>query len=874
MTKKLLLILSCLFLCTTAALAQGKQYVGYCDGQIASTSSGKYTSIGEVGATVSIAIRLTKESLAAYKGCDIVGVNYGSPTSQGLPSVSVWIRSSLDGADLTSGKITSTNYGWHEGAVAPYTITGNESELWIGATYKNNTRAYYAVSFAGTTVADGCYVNAGSAWTNYATQGWGSLSLEAIVEGSGVKSRDLALQNVTCSQRAVQIGQDFSVSGLIKNNASDPAVNPLIRYSLGGKALGTYTYDGTISSRTSAPFTINIPSESVTEEGPATVELSLEWADGQPDQAPADNVASLQVEMTRLSFTRRMVVEEHTGSWCGWCVRGIVGLKEMKEKFGDDFIGIGIHNNDMYAVQAYDDFIAGYMNGYPNSIINRSGSQADPAYTTLFSRYQSMDKTADADITLDASCADGKITFNAHAQFVFSAKNADYRVAFVLLENQLPIRQTNNYAGGGTVMGGFESMGSPANINIDDVARGIYPSPAGEKGALPASIAASTIYDYSYTTALPKLSKPANVEAVALLLNGTTGEILNAVKISKIEGLNAGDIDDPDTPDAELSCTLSPAAGATVNTLDKVVLTFHGKDAEAGMNHVGYYNYLAPNYGAPSVQISSRPYLKADDGKTVAKASRVMWTKNPDYGKVAGADPYNVCEFQLSFDGVPAGHYTLVVPQNSFVYYNSRDVLCTTPEYTADYTVTTSSPALLGHYDASFQPARNSELEQWDVVTLNSNDAIFDYLHTDLPLVYNYFYIDTPRRPYVILPNGVEQEAKYVDFVETTGVSTVGTQIQFTFSPSRTRGTYTLVIPDGYIVQGNDATEEAYAQPERRFNFFVGQAPEGIEKTTDDGQQTPCAYGTKVAGRACDLTGRPLINPAGLYIRQGRKLMK
>ena len=862
MTKKIILVLTGLFLCATFAMAQGKQYVGYCDGQIASSSSGKYTSIGEKGNTISIAIRLTKETLAAYKGCNIVGVNYGSPTSQGLSSVSVWIRSSLDGADITSGKITSTNFGWHEGSVSPYTITGNEAELWIGATYRNDTRAYYAVSFAGTTVADGCYVNAGSTWTNYASQGWGSLSLEAIVEGAGVKSRDLALQNVTCSQRAVQIGQDFSVSGLIKNNASDPAVKPVIRYSLGGKALGTYTYDGTLSARSSAPFTINISSESVTEEGPATVDLSLEWADGQPDQAPADNVASLQVEMTRLSFTRRMVVEEHTGSWCGWCVRGIVGLKEMKEKYGDDFIGIGIHNQDMYAVQAYDDFIAGYMNGYPNSIINRSGSQVDPSFTNLASRWTKMDHTADADITLDASYADGKITFNSHSQFVFNATNADYRVAFVLLENQLPIRQTNNYNGGSTVMGGFESMGSPANINIDDVARGIYPSPAGEKGALPATIKASTIYDYSYTTTLPKISNPVNVEAVALLLNGTTGEILNAVKIGKIEGLNAGDIDNPDGPVADLSCTLSPATGATVSTLDKVILTFHGKDAEAGMNHVGYYNYLAPNYGAPSVSISSRPYLKTADGKTVAKATRVMWTLNPNYGKVAGADPYNVSEFQVSFDGVPAGHYTLVVPQNSFVYYNSREELCTTPEYTADYTVTTSSLALLGHYDARFQPAEYSVLSQWDIVTLNSSDAIFDYLHTDLPLVYNYFYIDTPRRPYVILPNGVEQEAKYVDFVETTGVSTVGTQIQFTFSPSRTQGTYTLVIPDGYIVQGNDATEEAYAQPERRFTFFVGKAPEGIAPLSTVNCQLSTPY---------DLNGRSLINPDGLYISNGRK---
>ena len=102
------------------------------------------------------------------------------PTSQGLSCLNAWVRTSRDGADLTTGSTTSTSYGWREISVKPYTITGEERELWIGASYVNTSKVFVAVSFAGTTKYDGCWVDNGTGWANYASQGWGSLSLEAI----------------------------------------------------------------------------------------------------------------------------------------------------------------------------------------------------------------------------------------------------------------------------------------------------------------------------------------------------------------------------------------------------------------------------------------------------------------------------------------------------------------------------------------------------------------------------------------------------------------------------------------------------------------------------------------------------------------------
>lgn len=869
-TKKIIALLAVFFGILTAS-AQGKSYVGYCDGLIASSSSGKYTGLGTANGEVNVAIRLPKSVLAAYVGNNIVGVNYGMPTSQGLAKMNVWVRAARDGENLTDGSTTKTGYGWHEVEVKPYTITGNEQELWIGATYSNTSKVFVAASFAGTTVTDGCYVNSGDGWTNYAAKGWGSLSIEAIIEGGNVPTRDLSLLDVASSHRAVQVGNSFTVTGKIKNNASETAVNPVISYSINGTKVGAYTHNGSLAHRESANFSISIPTTGF-QQGDAKVELALEWADGGADDAPADNSETLTVALTKDVFTRRMVVEEHTGAWCGWCVRGIVGLKEMKERYGDDFIAIGIHNNDAYAVTAYDNFIGGYMEGYPNSIINRSGSQCDPLYTNLANRYMAMEKEANADISVEAAYStDNKLKFTAHSRFAYSETNADYRVAFVVLENQLPIKQQNYYSGASSAMGGFESMGSPVDINIDDVARGIFPTTMGEKGSVPASITVGNVYDYTYTATMPNYKNGKNIEVVALLLNGKTGEIVNARKTNQIKGLTYGEPDEggevgPVDPTVKLAHTIEPAEGATVDRLDKVVITFNGRYAEEGMNHAGYYNYMAKSYGAEEIPISSRPYLRNAQGEVVKKASRIMWTYNPAYtGLASTVDPFNYSEFELDFDGVPAGHYTLVVPKNFFVYYDEENYLCGTKEFTAEYTVTQgAAPAL--SYETRFSPAEFSVLKQWDVVTLYSSDDIYNYNHTDLATYYNYFYVETAERPYVILPSGKKQEVKYADYMETTGYTSADVMLQLTFPTSYVEGTYTLVIPDDYIVIGGKKGYfyEGYAAPERRFTFFVGTAPDGIAAPT-----------TAPASRSIyDLWGRSNAASTGIRVETGRKVMR
>ncbi|MEE9374467.1 MAG: T9SS type A sorting domain-containing protein [Saprospiraceae bacterium] len=73
---------------------------------------------------------------------------------------------------------------------------------------------------------------------------------------------------------------------------------------------------------------------------------------------------------------KKVIVEEATGTWCGWCPRGTVALEKMSHKYPDRFIGIAVHNGDPMVVEDYDTGLN--ASGYPNALVNR-GAFMDPS---------------------------------------------------------------------------------------------------------------------------------------------------------------------------------------------------------------------------------------------------------------------------------------------------------------------------------------------------------------------------------------------------------------------------------------------------------------------------------------------------------------
>lgn len=536
--KKTLLSLLASIICL-ATFAQGTVYVGYCDGQVAANGTG----LSGTNATIKEAIRIPASTLAPYAGAQITGINAGIANASAYPDAIVGtIAASQDGEALATATLDAPGKGWNVISFAtPYTITGQEEELWIAFEYVQSKKLS-VISFVGESNPNAAFVKKNDKWTDYSSKGLGSLSLEAIISGENVPTRDLSITSFSTIYPMTKIGEPVLARVNLRNNASTTAVNPVFELTVNGQSAGSYTYEGSLEYRQSQNVRLEFPTDGFTEEGEINIGVKVLWADGSEDQYAADNEASVVATLVDNVFFRNMVVEEATGAWCGYCVRGIVGLKYMRETYPDRFIGIGVHNGDAYVVNAYDKWIGSQpgFQGYPSCLVNRDGKIYDPSAEELESLFNAMVAVTSADIqaTVAFNADSTAITVHTKTQFLTNDEAANYKVAYVVLEDKLPITQTNYYSGGSLgEMGGFESLGSKCDIEIDDVARGIYPEPAGAADIIPSAIVAKEVYENDYELVLPELANIENAWLAVLLIDADTKEVVQAAKVPSL--LNA-----------------------------------------------------------------------------------------------------------------------------------------------------------------------------------------------------------------------------------------------------------------------------------------------------------------------------------------------
>lgn len=246
--------------------------------------------------------------------------------------------------------------------------------------------------------------------------------------------------------------------------------------------------------------------------------------------------------------TRRTVIEEGTGMWCGYCPIGTVAMQRMKEKYPDTFIGIATHYEDILEVDGYARTL--YFSAYPMGIVNRK-YEAEPMvlaevdgkedYSLLNGGFETallkeQAEVALADVSLSATETNKRISVSAEARFAVNVEKADFRWAFVTVEDALEgdgFYQTN-YMSGKTQynLDGYEDL--PDRIvpyTFNDVALSIADHLYGFEGSLPASIEAGKSYTFDRQFTVSNIRNAANVRVVAILLDGKTGHVVNAVQM-------------------------------------------------------------------------------------------------------------------------------------------------------------------------------------------------------------------------------------------------------------------------------------------------------------------------------------------------------
>lgn len=251
-------------------------------------------------------------------------------------------------------------------------------------------------------------------------------------------------------------------------------------------------------------------------------------------------------------IAHKIVAEEVTGTWCGYCVRGIVAMEQMRQDHPDDYIGIAVHSGSTNwpDAMAFDPalyidplFANLAMTGYPHCTINRQKKYTgDPANIPTYYSQAKSDNAPKAAITLTASYDPATEQLTAHTETFFCTDEEikDYRQVYVMVENNVTGKgigyYQSNYYSGVSGMGNFSNWPSivPDSLMVyPDVARAIYGTYDGLSDIYSGSASAGDIFSYDYVLdSIPtSIHLRENTELVVMLLNKNK-VIVNADKIS------------------------------------------------------------------------------------------------------------------------------------------------------------------------------------------------------------------------------------------------------------------------------------------------------------------------------------------------------
>lgn len=324
----------------------------------------------------------------------------------------------------------------------------------------------------------------------------------------------------------------LNIGGVVYNNGSATITSYKLHYKQGSSA----EVIDNITGVSIAPFTSATVTAPTALAMPATLgDYPVKmWVELTGDADASNDTTNTTVTAVSFMPTKKILAEEGTGTWCGWCPRGAVYMDSMAKTHPNNFSLIAVHNGDPMVVAAYDSYLGSKIGGYPSMLIDRR-EELDPS--DLFDVYnEQKDYFGYADITLTDVPASG---------FGYSLKatvkpavnlSGDYRLAMVLVEDDVKgtesgYAQANYYSGGAAgPMGGYESKPSKvpaADMVYNHVARMIVPGVNGAASSLPATMTAGSNYDYTFTTTIPQPYRRNEMHAVVMLIRNSDGVVLN-----------------------------------------------------------------------------------------------------------------------------------------------------------------------------------------------------------------------------------------------------------------------------------------------------------------------------------------------------------
>ena len=385
------------------------------------------------------------------KGKKIESIKVPFPKNAEIGNVKIWLTKKLalankkNVADVMTLDATMDDSTAIVKFATPYTI--DSDTLYIGYSFdvvELTERTQLPISLINEKGVQGLWTHSSRtyrSWLDKSTYGCSAMQVEL----SGFNANDAYFEGFKDYYNQVNIATPINLTLLNRGYNGIKSID--YSYSVGDKKVSDrLTLDAPIPAclNASTEFTVTLPAIEAKGKYPVTFSIDKVNGEANSEVATANSTMAIYNKLPK----HRPVMEEFTGTWCGNCARGWIGL-EVMTRLHPDFIALAYHSGDVMQVIDQKQFLGFDTENpaYPMANIDRVYTDIDPYYgadMTPFGIEEIWKKQAEilAPASLETEAAftpDGKdIKAKAILEFPEDANDADkYSVEFVLVTDGL-----------------------------------------------------------------------------------------------------------------------------------------------------------------------------------------------------------------------------------------------------------------------------------------------------------------------------------------------------------------------------------------------------------------------------------------------------
>ena len=138
------------------------------------------------------------------------------------------------------------------------------------------------------------------------------------------------------------------------------------------------------------------------------------------------------------TFSKKVLIEEFTGAWCGYCPDGALRLENIINQNDGFVIGVSAHSGDAMEVSQTSFLESTYLNpGYPSGMVDRFNFNENVSISRGAWDYvanEQLQKEALCGLAMQSKVNGNTVKIKVHAGFK-TAMNGDHRLTVYLIEN-------------------------------------------------------------------------------------------------------------------------------------------------------------------------------------------------------------------------------------------------------------------------------------------------------------------------------------------------------------------------------------------------------------------------------------------------------